>query len=299
MKAASLIAMIQFVVLNIFVCFGERVFKQLHGFSMGINCGVEMADIYLLSYELAFAIRQLKKFRASLETRSRRSTAQPVINEAAFSHTLPPVLLWLMTTFRYIDDVFMPILRDYDVARHIYDRRSEDGDDGVYPMALVGANGVIDMPLQLNLASSGDEVHFLDVTVMFEPSTRALDFKLYDKRRGNPLFETTLNFPPMDSMLADECKYTVLRSQMHRYDRNCTFAADFIANTAALAVQMMRNRYDERRVLDEIHKYRSWDLSKGNWQKVKGRVLDRVAQALHPHTHTTQHRARVQTGPAR
>ena len=83
------------------------------------------------------------------------------------------------------------------------------------------------------------------------------------------------------------------------YDRNCAFAADFIANTAALAVQMMRNRYDERRVLDEIHKYRSWDLSKGNWQKVKGRVLDRVAQALHPHTHTTQHRARVQTGPTR
>ena len=56
------------------------------------------------------------------------------------------------------------------------------------------------------------------VTVMFEPSTRALDFKLYDKRRGNPLFETTLNFPPMDSMLADECKYTVIRSQMHRTD---------------------------------------------------------------------------------
>ena len=79
----------------------------------------------------------------------------------------------------------------------------------------------------------------------------------------------------------------------------CTFAADFIANTAALAVQMMRNRYDERRVLDEIHKYRSWDLSKGNWQTVKGRVLDRVAQAMHPHTHTTQHRARVQTGPTR
>ena len=121
---------------------------------MHANCPDFAARIYLLSYELAFAIRQLKKFRASLETRSRRSTAQPVINEAAFSHTLPPVLLWLMTTVRYIDDVFMPILRDYDVARHIYDRRSEDGDDGVYPMALVGANGVIDMPLQLNLAAA-------------------------------------------------------------------------------------------------------------------------------------------------
>ena len=102
----------------------------------------------------------------------------------------------------------------------------------------------------------------------------------------------------MDSMLADECS-TPCSARRAWYDRNCAFAADFIANTAALAVQMMRNRYDERRVLDEIHKYRSWDLSKGNWQKVKGRVLDRVAQALHPHTHTTQHRARVQTGPTR
>ena len=133
--------------------------------------------------------------------------------------------------------------------------------------------GMIDMPLQLNLASSGDEVHFLDVTVMFDPSTRALNFKLYDKRRGNPLFETTLNFPPVDSMLSDGCKYTVLRSQMHRFDRNCTYAADFIANTAALAVRMVRNRYNERRVIDEIHKYRSWDLSKGDWRRVEGRVV--------------------------
>ena len=52
----------------------------------------------------------------------------------------------------------------------------------MYPTALLGANGMIVMPLQLNLASSGAEVHFLDVTVMFDPSTRALHFKLYDKR---------------------------------------------------------------------------------------------------------------------
>jgi hypothetical protein len=133
---------------------------------------------------------------------------------------------------------------------------------------------------------------------MFDPSTRALNFKLYDKRRGNPLFETTLNFPPVDSMLSDGCKYTVLRSQMHRFDRNCTYAADFIANTAALAVRMVRNRYNERRVIDEIHKYRSWDLSKGDWRRVEGRVVRRVTQALHPHTrHTHTHRA--QPGPTR
>ena len=189
----------------------------------------------------------------------------------------------------------MPIIAGYDVTKHIYDRRHEGKEDGVYPTALRGANGMIDMPLQLNLASSGDEVHFLDVTVMFDPSTRALHFKLYDKRRGNPIFETTLNFPPMDSMLADECKYTVTRSQMHRFDRNCTFAADFIANTAALAVRMIKNRYEPRRVIDEIHKYRSWDLSKGSWPNVKGRVLARVEQATRTHT-THTHTTRGQTG---
>ena len=42
----------KYTVLRSQVCFGARVFKQLHGFPMGINCGVEMADIYLLSYEL-------------------------------------------------------------------------------------------------------------------------------------------------------------------------------------------------------------------------------------------------------
>ena len=132
---------------------------------------------------------------------------------------------------------------------------------------------------------------------LFDPSMRALHFKLYDKRRGNPIFETTLNFPPMDSMLADECKYTVIRSQMHRFDRNCTFAADFIANTAALAVRMIKNRYEPRRVIDEIHKYRSWDLSKGSWPNVKGRVLARVEQATRTHT-THTHTTRGQTGPA-
>ena len=68
-------------------------------------------------------------------------------------------------------------------------------------------------------------------------------------------------------------------------------------STAALAVRMIKNRYETRRVIDEIHKYRSWDLSKGSWPNVKGRVLARVEQATRTHT-THTHTTRGQTGPA-
>ena len=45
--------------------------------------GGENAEAAALSYELGFLLRQLQRFTASLETRTRRSTAQHVVNEAA------------------------------------------------------------------------------------------------------------------------------------------------------------------------------------------------------------------------
>ena len=194
---------------------------------------------------------------------------------------LPRVLIWLLFTVRYIDDLFLPVFGDVaQVMGHgrFYDRREDGGADGIYPTVLNGPRGEIDMPLALNLASSGDEVHFLDVTVMFDPASRALSFKLYDKRRGNPLFAGVMNFPDMDSALSDRAKYSVLRSQMFRYDRNCSFAADFISNTATLAVQMIRQHYNKRRVLHEIEKYDNWDKSKGRWRFVKWRTIRRIQQ---------------------
>ena len=87
-----------------------------------------------------------------------------------------------------------------------------------------------------------------------------------------------MNFPNMDSALSDRAKYSVLRSQMFRYDRNCSFAADFISNTATLAVQMIRQHYNKRRVLHEIEKYDNWDKSKGRWRFVKWRTIRRIQQ---------------------
>ena len=46
--------MLEFLVDNIFVVFGGKVFQQIVGIPMGTNCAPLLADIFLYSYEAEF-----------------------------------------------------------------------------------------------------------------------------------------------------------------------------------------------------------------------------------------------------
>ena len=46
--------MLEFLVDNIFVVFGGKVFQQIVGIQMGTNCASLLADICLYSYEAEF-----------------------------------------------------------------------------------------------------------------------------------------------------------------------------------------------------------------------------------------------------
>ena len=46
--------MLEFLVDNIFVVFGGKVFQQIVGIPMGTNCAPLLADILLYSYEAEF-----------------------------------------------------------------------------------------------------------------------------------------------------------------------------------------------------------------------------------------------------
>ena len=50
----DIINMLEFLVDNIFVVFGGKVFKQIVGIPMGTNCAPLLADIFLYSYEAEF-----------------------------------------------------------------------------------------------------------------------------------------------------------------------------------------------------------------------------------------------------
>ena len=50
----NIINMLEFLVDNIFVVFGGKVFQQIVGIQMGTNCAPLLADIFLFSYEAEF-----------------------------------------------------------------------------------------------------------------------------------------------------------------------------------------------------------------------------------------------------
>ena len=48
----DIINMLEFLIDNIFVLFGGRVFQQTVGISMRTNCAPLLADLFLYSYEI-------------------------------------------------------------------------------------------------------------------------------------------------------------------------------------------------------------------------------------------------------
>jgi hypothetical protein len=53
--------MLEFLIDNIFVFYGGRVFQQTVGIPMGANCAPLLADLFLYSYEADFTQGLLKE----------------------------------------------------------------------------------------------------------------------------------------------------------------------------------------------------------------------------------------------
>ena len=62
--------MLEFLIDNIFVFFGGRVFQQTVGIPMGTNCAPLLADLFLYSYEADFIQGLLKKNEKKLAFRN-------------------------------------------------------------------------------------------------------------------------------------------------------------------------------------------------------------------------------------
>ena len=77
----DIIKMLEFLVDNIFVVFAGKVFQQITGIPMGINCAPLLANIFLYSYEAEF-------IQSLLSAGKKRLASQ------------------FNFTYRYIDDVF-------------------------------------------------------------------------------------------------------------------------------------------------------------------------------------------------
>ena len=100
----EIIAMVNFLIDNIFVEFGGQVFQQTTGIPMGTNCAPLLADLFLYSYEAEFIQK--------LISQKKKNIAQ------SFNHT-----------YRYIDDVLSLSNSSFDHFIHL-----------IYPPELVIKN---------------------------------------------------------------------------------------------------------------------------------------------------------------
>ena len=64
-----IIKMLEFLVVNIFVFFAGRVFKQTAGIPMGTNCASLLADIFLYAYKADFIQSLLSAGKKQLASR--------------------------------------------------------------------------------------------------------------------------------------------------------------------------------------------------------------------------------------
>ena len=65
----QVISMLEFLIDNIFFCFGGTLFQQVVGIPMGTNCAPLLVDLFLYSYESEF-LQKLVKDKKIREARA-------------------------------------------------------------------------------------------------------------------------------------------------------------------------------------------------------------------------------------
>jgi hypothetical protein len=105
-EASDLISWLDFLLDNLFLCFGQGVYRQCIGIPMGTNCAVYLANFYLFTYEFDFIKRLLK------------------------SNTCPVVLHSLSLVCRFVYDLFVPNFPDFENFMYL---NQDSFGSGIYP----------------------------------------------------------------------------------------------------------------------------------------------------------------------
>ena len=256
-SASKLIEFVSVVVKNSFVTFGGKIHQLVLGIPTGTNCAPELTNLWLLSYEFLYYERQLVNW-----------------DSLGQGHQL-----FLLSYKRYIDDIFKLTTSSFDLREAFY---FDEDSDGIFPKVLNGPNGPILVPLKVEMEIN-KSCDFLDLALSLDDTHNRITYELFDKRRamkvGDKVMSDLRNFPHLDTLLARTCKLGVVTSQMHRFNRRCFYARDFINETVAYCRKLIREGYSKPEVLAQVGAYKHWVPSKGRWQRVRA-ILKRRIQLL-------------------
>lgn len=186
---------------------------------MGTNCGVELANYYLFSYELDFVERMAA--------------------DQAHHHILRH--FWNMK--RYIDDILV-IDNPYFDTYLSYGTMDNTGMHGIYPTCLT-LEKEQDSPVV---------VHFLDMAVFYDDTKKLLRTTISDKRDKPMLRHFKMSkYPSHHAMLSRRSRYGVLTSQLHRYHNICSERRHFIWWTRRIIGDLFSKDYELKKLKHTLH----------------------------------------------
>jgi len=110
-EALDLTSWLDFLLDNLFLCFGEGVYRQCIGIPTSTNCEVYLANFYLFTHEFDYIKRLLK------------------------SNTCLVVLHSLSLVRRFVDDLFVP---DFPKFENFMYLNQDFFGDGIYPISRRG-----------------------------------------------------------------------------------------------------------------------------------------------------------------
>jgi hypothetical protein len=200
----DIFSMLEFLIDNIFVLFGGRVFQRKIGIPMGTNCAPLHADLFLYSYHAEFIQGLIKK------------------NEMKLSQSFN-------FTFRYIDDIVS-----------LYNSRFGDFVDRIYPIELrVRVRAKVWVRVRVT-TDTDRSASYLDIHLEVN-SEGPLRTKHYDKR---DYFNVPIvNFPFICSNIPAGPIYGVHISQVIRYSRACGSYQDLLDKGLLLTRKLLNQGF--------------------------------------------------------
>ena len=191
---------------NIFIRFGSKLYRQIVGFPMGTNCAPLVADLFLFCYERGFMLSLSDNYQYD-------------------------VIEAFNSTSRYLDD----LLNIDNTSRYLDDLLNIDN-----PYFEQMVCQIYPTELQLNKANSSDtEAPFLDLNLSI--TNGIVSSKIYDKR-DDFNFEI-VNFPFLDGDVPRSPSYGVYISQLIRFARVCSNVDDFNNRNLFLTAKLLKQGY--------------------------------------------------------
>jgi len=209
---------ISYLLDNLHVKLGDKIYRQIKGVPMGTSCSPFLANLLLFMYEFRFVRRAVTTWDAAPGTRGHELLTQ------------------LSLCSRYIDDLWNPLIR----ARQFQDFATK-----IYPRWLK-----LGEP-----EHQGSTVPYLDMNITHDSS--GWRSSLFDKRVTLQQQGLKINkFPHPDSKLSSRCKYGVITSQLHRFNTACSRPKAFIKAAMGLHTAFMQKGYNKHTINRYFNRFR-------------------------------------------